>query len=112
MAKSSTITKDESNILVAIAKLETHMANMADDISAARLEIKEINTGTGTRLLNLESNAVTKLEHNLLDERVENLEKSRIAYRATMKAWIIMGGGAWSIVLIVASVLVAKFFGA
>jgi hypothetical protein len=65
---------------------------MFGEIAAARVEIKEINTGITARLLNLESNAVSKIRVDALDERVDTLEDSRIEYRATIKAWLIIGG--------------------
>lgn len=92
--RAQTISKDESNILVAIGKMETQMDGLRGDIASARIEIKEINTTILARILNLESNSVSKIEVNPRldehDERLTNLEDSRIEYRATMKAWIIM----------------------
>jgi chromosome segregation ATPase len=94
MTPRTTITKDESNILVAIGKLATQMDGLRTDIASARGEIEKINTGITARILNLESNSVSKLEINpKLDEyenRITNLEDSRIEYRATIKAWVIM----------------------
>lgn len=58
----ASITKDESNILVAIGKIETQMDGLRVDVAGARAEIKEINTGITARLLNLESNAVSRIE--------------------------------------------------
>lgn len=96
MPSRSTISKDESNILVAIGKIETQMDALRSDIAGARSEIKDINTGITARILNLEANSVSKIEINpKLDEyenRITALEDSRIEYRATIKAWLIMLG--------------------
>jgi hypothetical protein len=79
------------------------MSNMRDEIGAARVEIKEINTGITARLLNLESNAVSKIEINprleTIEQDITDLRDSRIDFRATIRAWVIIGGGVWSIAI-------------
>lgn len=111
MSRSTfTITKDESAILVAIGKLETKVDGLTEDVVAARQEIKDINTGFSARLLNLESNAVSKFQYDQLAERVVALEDNNIALTATLKVWLLLGGGVWSVVLVVISVLLAVHF--
>lgn len=111
MIQRASITKDESNILVAIGKIETQMDGLRIDVAGARAEIKEINTGITARLLNLEANSVSKIEVNPKlddhDERITNLEDSRIAYKASLKVWVILGGGTWSIAVVAFSVWLA-----
>src|SRR5665213_42523 len=91
MSPRSTITKDESNILVAIGKIETQMDGLRNDMAAARVEIKEINTGITGRLLNLESNAVSKIEMgprlDSVDNRITVLEDDSISYKAKTNLW-------------------------
>lgn len=70
---NASITKDQSDILVAIGKLETKVDSMTVDIAGARTEIKETNISSAARLLSLESNAITKFEVN---SRLEDLEKT------------------------------------
>lgn len=99
MRGTPNISKEESNILVAIGKLETQMDGMRSDIASARSEIKEINTGITARLLNLESNSVSKIEVNpKLDEielRLDSVEtlasNTNTELRSYWKA-VIVGG--------------------
>lgn len=112
--KSQTISKDESNILVAIGKIETQMDGLRGDMAAARVEIKEINTGITARLLNLEANAVSKIEVNpKLDEyekRITNLETTKATNQATVRPWVIIGGALWTIATIIFSAWLATKF--
>jgi hypothetical protein len=91
--QSATWNREDRDLLI---ELKTQMQTMFGEIAAARVEIKEINTGITARLLNLEANAVSKIEvFPKLDEfskRMTALEDSRIEYRATIKAWLIIGG--------------------
>lgn len=97
------ITKDESNILVAIGKLETQIERMSVDISSARSEIKEINTGISARLLNLESNSLSKIEVNpKLDEFEERISASEDKHNI-LEAKI---GSYWNAAVIVGGVIV------
>ena len=112
--KSPTISKDESNILVAIGKLETQMDGLRVDMAGARIEIKEINTGITARILNLESNSVSKIEINpKLEEyetRITNLETAGASNRGQIKVWVIIGGGVWTISLIFISIFITTHF--
>jgi uncharacterized protein involved in exopolysaccharide biosynthesis len=90
MARSQiTWNRDDRDLIV---ELRTQMGNVRDEIAAARTEIKEINTGITSRLLNLEANAVTKLVVEALDERVSNLEESRTKYRTQLNTILAIGG--------------------
>jgi hypothetical protein len=115
MSTRTTITKDESNILVAIGKIETQMDGLRGDIAGGRIEIEKINTGLANRVLNLEGNSVSKLEVNpKLDEyenRITVVESDIASDRASRKVWVIVGGGAWTIATIIFSVwLSTKLF--
>lgn len=80
MAKNQTAiwNRDDRDLLV---ELRTTMQNVQLEISNARNEIKEINSGISGRLLNLESNSVSKIEISEYDDRLSSLE-------ATANNWI------------------------
>lgn len=106
--KSAEWNRDDRDLLV---ELRTQMTGIVMEISAARSEIKEINTGITGRLLNLESNSLSKIEVNPkldeFDERLTNLEDSRIAYRAQLKVWVLLGGAVWTVITLVLGTLIA-----
>src|SRR3954468_16611837 len=91
--QTATWNREDRDLLV---ELRTTMFGMNGEISALRGEVKEINTGITSRLLNLESNSLSKVEVNPkleeLDQRITGLEDSRIEYRATMEARTTMVG--------------------
>ena len=108
--KNSTVTREESDILVAIGKLETKFDAMSTDLGGARMEIKEINTGITSRLLNLESNTVMKLQFHQLEGKVDahdilinELIKSRAVWRGQIQIWVILGGAVWTVLLLLAT---------
>jgi hypothetical protein len=89
--RATTWNRDDRDLLV---ELRTQMASVRDEVAAARGEIKEINTGISARLLNLESNAVSRIELDGLDERIRVLE-------AATNSWLgkqSLIGGAFGIV--------------
>lgn len=104
---TATWNRDDRDLLV---ELRTEMGSMRSDLAAARVEIKEINTGITARLLNLESNTVVKLQHNQLEGKVVALDilvndllKGRAVWRGQIKIWVILGGGTWTIFLLLAT---------
>lgn len=105
---TATWNRDDRDLLV---ELRTQMTGIVTEISAARAEIKEINTGITARLLNLESNSLSKIEVNPkldeFDERITGLEDSRIAYRAQLKVWVLLGGAIWTIFTLILGTLIA-----
>lgn len=105
---SATWNRDDRDLLV---ELRTQMTGIVSEISAARAEIKEINTGITARLLNLESNSLSRIEVNPrldeYDERITSLEDSQIAYLAQLKVWVLLGGAVWSLAIVVLSVYLA-----
>ena len=103
--KPATWNREDRDLLI---ELRTQMSGMREEIAAARVEIKDINTGIGARLLNLESNAVTKIVHDALAIRVDGLEDSRIEYRTQLKTW----GIVWGVVTFVAPMLFALYLNA
>ena len=106
MNSRTSISKDESNILVAIGKIETQMDGLRSDVAGARSEIKEINTGITARLLNLEGNAVSRIEINprmsALEERQDGLEERVSALETTLKSYwnACLVGGSIAVVIL------------
>jgi len=100
MAKSSpqaaTWNREDRDLLV---ELRTEQRSTRDDIAAVRVEIKEINTGISSRLLNLESNAVSKLELEQICEDIEGL-----------KLWRSMLIGAWGVCTLILIPLAFAYF--
>lgn len=91
-SEQQVISKDQSDILVAIGKLETKV----DVINSV---VRDINTGLANRVLNLESNAVSKIEVTSqfedIDERMLTTEK--LANRTDT---ILRFGGAIAIIVL------------
>lgn len=111
MQKPATISKDESNILVAIGKLETQIVRMSEDISSARSEIKEINTGITARLLNLEGNSVSRIElkHEIqeVSDRIESVEQRFEIVKDDQTKLATQLDSYWRAVVIVGCIIVA-----
>jgi hypothetical protein len=80
-------TKNETNILVAIGKLETKVDIMSSDIASARTEIKDINGGLANRMLNLEGNAVSKFQFNELDKEMQGLKDTVSGWTGSSSTW-------------------------
>jgi hypothetical protein len=81
--QTATWNREDRDLLV---ELRTEQRSTRDDIAAVRIEIKEINTGITARLLNLESNAVSKIEIKGIGDDIESL-----------KLWRSMLLGAWGV---------------
>jgi hypothetical protein len=69
--QTATWNRDDRDLLV---ELRTNMGNLQKDIADARSEIKEISTGITARVLNLETNAVNRVELGTLEVRMRALE--------------------------------------
>lgn len=121
MAAQKNVTRDESNILVAIGKLETKFDSMSVDFARMSVEVKDINTGYSARLLNMESNAVSKIEfiqvektmnekYEVHDVIIAEILASRAIWRGQVKAWLLVGGGAWSFVFALLMMWLNKHF--
>lgn len=76
------------------------MGSMRSDLAGARIEIKEINTGITARLLNLESNAVNKIQYNQLEDQVDKIRSIVDNYLSQLKVWRFIGTGGWGIILL------------
>lgn len=105
--RTATWNREDRDLLV---ELRTNMATIVKQMTSMDTTMKEINAGYSSRLLALESNAVSRIEFDLLEGRTEGLEKREAAQQAIIKAWVIIGGGAWSVALIVVSVFIANHF--
>lgn len=111
------ITKEQSDILVAIGKIETQMIGLVNDVAGARGEIKEINTGITARLLNLESNAVSKIEVMPriaeLEKRMDTVQDDLAIMKTRLEAYwkaIAVVGSIVVVVLGIAEVVIRIFF--
>lgn len=71
--QTATWNRDDRDLIV---ELRTNMQNVRDEVAQARVEIKEINTGITARILNLESNSVSKIEVSDFDKRIRGLENA------------------------------------
>lgn len=94
--QTATWNREDRDLLI---ELRTEMSSTRGDIAAARLEIKEINTGIAGRLLNLESNAVSKIEIDEIRSDIESLE-----------LWRAFLFGAWAICTIALIPLAFSYF--
>jgi hypothetical protein len=88
--------REDRDLLI---ELRTEMSSTRADIAAARSEIKEINSGISARLLNLESNAVSKIEIEQISLDIENL-----------KLWRSMLIGAWAVCTVILIPLAFAYF--
>jgi hypothetical protein len=97
--------REDRDLLI---ELKTQMFSMSGEISAARVEIKEINTGITARLLNLEANALSKIEVlptlEKYDGRLSDLEDDRIAFKAQVKTWAAVGAFVFALVQLAVSI--------
>jgi hypothetical protein len=73
--------REDRDLLI---ELKTEQRSTRDEVAAARAEIKEINTGITGRLLNLESNAVSKIE---IKEICDDIESLKLWRSALVGAW-------------------------
>jgi hypothetical protein len=94
--QAATWNREDRDLLI---ELRTEMSSTRSDIAAARAEIKEINTGITARLLNLESNAVSRIELKDYDDRIDSLELWRSAL-----------AGAWGVCTLILIPLAFAYF--
>lgn len=69
--QTATWNRDDRDLLV---ELRTNMGNLSSDIASARSEVKDLSISMSARLLNLESNAVSKVQFSDLDNRIRIIE--------------------------------------
>lgn len=70
-SQSAIWNRDDRDLLI---ELRTNMGNLSSDIALARSEVKELSIGMSARLLNLESNSVSKVQLIEMEGRVRKLE--------------------------------------
>lgn len=95
-SRTATWNREDRDLLI---ELRTEMSSTRADIAAARVELKEINTGITARLLNLEANAVSRIELKLANDRIDNLE-----------LWRSMLIGAWGVCTLILIPLTFLYF--
>ncbi len=64
-----------------MVELRTEQANTRTDLATIRTELRDINTGISNRVLNLESNAVSKIQIKEVCEDVESLKQQQAVTR-------------------------------
>src|SRR4051794_29751264 len=74
LRKETAWNRDDRDLLI---ELRTSQASMESKINSLEVGIKEINTGVTARLLNIEGNAVMKLQHQQLENKVGSARRSR-----------------------------------
>lgn len=109
---------NNSGVLVAIAKIETKLDILTVDVKDLKdgmksdienLKIDKISRGDAISMQNEMLGKQIDLEASVkeLKKDVVSLQDSRISYRASLKVWILLGGGIWSIATIFLSVWIA-----
>lgn len=91
--KPSVLSREERDLLI---RLDTKM-------SAVEATLKDMNGNYTGRLLNLESNAVSKIQHENLEERVRSTEDSILANASSLKTWAVIGGIAFTVMQVILS---------
>jgi hypothetical protein len=110
-----------SNVLVAIAKIETKLDILTVDVKDLKdgmkadiefLKVDKISRADAVRNQTESMSQIMDIESVARDasKRLTNLEDSRISYRAQLKVWIILGGGMWTVATIVFSAWLANHF--
>jgi hypothetical protein len=92
--QTATWNREDRDLLI---ELRTEMGSTRADIAAARAEIKEINNGIAARLLNLESNSVSKIELDGMEENIAGLQEQV----DSLKLWRAFLAGAWAICTVI-----------
>lgn len=116
--KMATKLTNNSGVLVAIAKIETKLDILTVDVKDLKdgmksdienLKIDKISRGDAISMQNEMLGKQIDLEASVkeLKKDVVSLQDSRISYRASLKVWILLGGGIWSIATIFLSVWIA-----
>lgn len=100
--QTATWNREDRDLLV---ELRTEQRSTRQDIAAVRIEIKEINTGITGRLLNLESNAVSKIELEPMREEIDDMRKSI----ERLQLWRSMLLGAWGVCVVILIPLALAF---
>lgn len=114
----ATKTSNNSSVLVAIAKLETKMDSLTIDVRDLKdgmkadiefLKVDKMSRGDAVRIQTEDMVRHDKTEEEVekQGERITNLEDSRIAYRAQLKVWVLLGGGIWTIITLILGTLIA-----
>lgn len=102
---------NNSGLLVAIAKIETKLDILTVDVKDLKdgvkadienLKVDKISRSDAVSMQNEMLGKQVDLESDVKDLKkdVVSLQDSRIAYRASLKVWILLGGGMWSIATI------------
>lgn len=113
----ATKPSQNSGVLVAIAKIETKLDILTVDVKDLKdgmksdieyLKVDKISRGDAVSMQNEMLGKQVDLEGDFkeLKADVVSLQDSRIAYRASLKVWILLGGGVWTIVTLILGTLI------
>jgi hypothetical protein len=94
--QTATWNREDRDLLV---ELRTEQANTRNDLATIRSELRDINTGISNRVLNLESNAVSKIEIEGMQDEIEGL-----------KLWRSMLIGAWGVCTLILIPIAFAYF--
>lgn len=75
---TATWNREDRDLLV---ELRTEQANTRNDLATIRSELKDINSGVTNRIMNLESNAVSKIQIKEVCDDVEILKQQQAVTR-------------------------------
>lgn len=75
-----------------IIELMTEMRQVREGMVAIRSDIKDINSGLSNRVLNLESNSVSKVELDTLSAEVDSLKLWRSALAGAYALGLFLAG--------------------
>jgi hypothetical protein len=88
--QTATWNREDRDLLV---ELRTEQRSTRDDIAAVRVELKDISTGMTARLLNLEANAVSRVEIDAFETRLRTCEEGNTQVRTWGSIALILLGG-------------------
>lgn len=102
---------NNSGVLVAIAKIETKLDILTVDVKDLKdgmkadietLKVDKISRSDAVSMQNEMLGKQVDLESDVKDLKkdVVSLQDSRIAYRASLKVWVLLGGAVWSVATI------------
>lgn len=125
--KEFSTDKNFLDLLVEVTKVSSKMDGMTVAMETLNVNMKELRDGTKTDIEFLKTDKISRSEavriqtdamtqHQELEDTVkaqakeiESLKESRIAFRASLKAWLLVGGAVWTILVLIAGVLIETY---
>lgn len=114
----ATKPQNNSSVLVAIAKLETKMDSLTIDVRDLKdgmksdIEMLKVDKMSRSEAVRIQTEDMVRHDKTEdctkeLDIRITGLEDSRIAFKAQLKVWILLGGAVWTIITLILGTLIA-----